>query len=450
MTYKRGRYSSFIKPINYVLDLSVINILALLLPLNFKWPLFFIIYISTMWIILSLINKYYEIYRYSKLTRVLILISKQFTFYFLILYAYIGFFKEFNISRLSLALYFALTFVSISVIKILIYVLLIKYRKVLGENLRSVVVIGISKKSSQLIDVFNERSEFGYEFKKQFSPKEKDFKVADCFAYILDNHIDEIYCSVGDLTDKQLADIIDFADNSLRILKFIPDNKNIYTKKLKFEYYDYLPILSLRDIPLDDPINSFIKRAFDIIFSLIIIVGVLSWLTPLLAIIISLESKGPVFFRQKRNGIEYKEFNCYKFRSMTVNNSSDTKSASRDDIRITRIGKFIRKTSLDELPQFFNVFMGQMSVVGPRPHMVSHSYIFERRIDKFMVRHFVKPGITGLAQIRGYRGEIENELDIINRVKFDIFYIENWSLTLDLKIIVQTALNLLQGEEKAY
>ncbi len=325
-----------------------------------------------------------------------------------------------------------------------------RYRKVLRANVRTVVVIGNSKKSNQLIDVFNERAEFGYEFKKKFSPKDKNFNLLDCFNYIFHNNIDEIYCSVGDLSNSQLADIIDFADNNLRLLKFIPDNKNIYSKKLKFEYYDYLPVLSLRDIPLDDPINSLIKRVFDIIFSGLVIVAILSWLTPLLAIIITLESKGPVFFRQRRNGINYKEFNCYKFRSMQVNTESDTKAAGRNDMRVTRIGRFLRKTSLDELPQFYNVFLGQMSVVGPRPHMVSHSNVFEQRIDKFMVRHFVKPGITGLAQIRGYRGEIENKFDIVNRVKFDIFYIENWSLALDLKIIVQTVLNVLKGEEKAY
>lgn len=450
MSYKRGRYSGLIKPINYLLDLAVVNALALLLPLNFKLPLQFIIYINVMWIALSLINKFYEVQRYSKLTLVLILIFKQFVFFFLILYAYIGFFKEFSISRLLLANYYALTFVIISSLKIVSYALLIRYRKVLGGNIRTVVVIGNSKKTIQLIEVFRVRSEFGYEFKRQFSPKDKDFNLENCFNYITQNNIDEVYCSVGDLSNKQLADVIDYADNNLRILKFIPDNKNIYSKKLKFEYYDYLPILSLRDIPLEDPINSFLKRTFDVMFSLLMIVGVLSWLTPLLAILISLESKGPIFFRQKRNGIDYKEFNCYKFRSMAVNKLSDVKSASKNDMRITKIGRFIRKSSLDELPQFFNVLAGQMSVVGPRPHMVSHSNTFEQRIDKFMVRHFVKPGITGLAQVRGYRGEIENELDIVNRVKFDIFYIENWSLALDLKIIIQTILNAAKGEEKAY
>ena len=193
-----------------------------------------------------------------------------------------------------------------------------------------------------------------------------------------------------------------------------------------------------------------IKRAFDILFSSIVIVFVLSWLTPLIAILIKLESKGPVFFKQSRNGFNYKEFDCYKFRSMMPNEDAHLYQATRGDIRVTKVGKFIRKTSIDELPQFFNVLFGDMSVVGPRPHMVSHTDMYAKKIDKFMVRHFVKPGITGLAQVSGFRGEVESDIDIIGRVKYDIFYIENWSLLLDLKIIAQTFVNAVKGEDKAY
>ena len=271
-----------------------------------------------------------------------------------------------------------------------------------------------------------------------------------CFDYIIKNSIDEIYFSVAELSNKQINRLIDFADNNLRELKFIPDNKEIYSKKLKYEYYDYIPILSLRAIPLQESVNQFVKRFFDILFSLFIIVFVLSWLTPILAILIKLESKGPVFFKQSRNGFNYQEFDCYKFRSMTPNKNAHLHQATKGDLRITKMGAFIRKTSIDELPQFFNVLFGDMSVVGPRPHMVSHTNMYAQRIDKFMVRHFVKPGITGLAQVSGFRGEVETDNDIINRVKYDIFYIENWSLLLDIKIIIQTLSNALKGEEKAY
>ena len=192
------------------------------------------------------------------------------------------------------------------------------------------------------------------------------------------------------------------------------------------------------------------KRSFDVLFSFFIIFGILIWLGPILAILISLESRGPIFFVQKRSGIDNREFQCFKFRSMAMNSKSDIIQAGKNDMRVTTIGKFLRKTSIDELPQFYNVLFGNMSVVGPRPHMLKHTDEYASKVDKYMVRHFVKPGITGLAQVRGYRGEIEKDSDIQNRIKFDIFYIENWSFLLDLKIIVQTALTVFKGDEKAY
>ncbi|PCJ97701.1 MAG: undecaprenyl-phosphate glucose phosphotransferase [Flavobacteriaceae bacterium] len=450
MFFKQGSYSSFITPSSYIFDLMIVNGFAYLLPINFQNPIIFHSYISIAWIILSLKNEFYQIYRYTKVTYILRLLFAQFFFFFLILYAFIGFFKQPLMSRLALAEYFAFAFIVVSIIKFLNYILLMKYRGSIKGNLRNVVVVGKSKKADQLVDVFEERTEYGYQFIKQFNTKEDLFNLQDCFAYIIEKNVNEIYCSVSELDNEELTDFINFADNNLKTLKFIPDNKNIFSKKLKFEYYDYIPILSLRDIPLHNPINSFLKRTFDILFSIIIILGLLSWLIPLLAIIISLESRGPVFFRQKRNGIDNREFYCYKFRSMAPNDDADDYQASKNDMRVTRIGKFIRRTSIDELPQFYNVFFGTMSVVGPRPHMVKHTNEYANKVDKYMLRHFVKPGITGLAQVRGYRGEIEKDNDMLNRIKFDIFYVENWSLFLDLKIMTQTVFNAISGEDKAY
>jgi putative colanic acid biosynthesis UDP-glucose lipid carrier transferase len=180
-----------------------------------------------------------------------------------------------------------------------------------------------------------------------------------------------------------------------------------------------------------------------------VIVFLLSWLVPLLAILIKLESKGPVFFKQGRPGLDEQEFNCYKFRSMRMNMTTE-KEASKNDPRVTKIGRFLRKTSIDELPQFLNVLLGEMSVVGPRPHLWSQNKIYGNKVKKYMIRHYVKPGITGLAQVRGYRGEIETDEDMINRIKYDVFYIENWSFLLDIKIIIQTVVNIFKGEDKAY
>jgi len=450
MLFKQARYSGFITPLSYVMDLLVVNLFTFFLPINFQNPILFHSYISIAWIILSFKNEFYEVYRYSKVVSILKKLFKQFVFFFLILYAFIGFFKQPLMSRLALGKYFLLVFLGVGALKFLTYILLMQYRSLWKGNTRNVVVIGESKKAKQLIEIFDERKEFGYIFKRQFSPGDQNFDLMSCFRYIVNNNIDEIYCSVYELKDKELLAFINFADNNLKTLKFLPDYKNIFATKLKFEYYDYLPILSLRDIPLHNPFNALLKRSFDIVFSLVVIFGLLIWVGPILALLIRLESKGPIFFIQKRTGFDNKEFLCFKFRSMGMNDSADARQAGRNDMRVTKIGKFIRRTSIDELPQFYNVLFGNMSVVGPRPHMLKHTDEYAKRVDKYMLRHFVKPGITGLAQVKGYRGEIEKDSDIQNRIKFDIFYVENWSFLIDLKIIVQTVINAFSGEEKAY
>lgn len=450
MFFRLTRDSDLFKPMSFIIDVMVVNLFAYFLPINFNQPILFHSYITLGWTILSFKNDFYLIYRYTKVTNILRKLFTQFVFFFLILFAFIGFFKQPNMSRFALAQYFMLVLWAVFVIKFVIYVAMMNYRGRLKVNLVNVAVIGKNKKAEQLIKVFKEREGFGYTFKIQFSPKENDFSIDRCFDYLIKNDIHEIYCSISELNNKEISQFINFADNNLKTLKFIPDNKKIFAKKLKFEYYDYIPVLSLRDIPLHNPVNAFIKRSFDVIFSLIVILAILSWLVPVLALIIVIESKGPVFFRQSRNGVDNREFYCYKFRSMALNNEADKHSAKKNDMRVTKVGRFIRRTSIDELPQFYNVLFGTMSVVGPRPHMVKHTTQFADSVDKYMVRHFVKPGITGLAQVRGYRGEIEYNSDILNRTKFDIFYIENWSMFLDLKIILQTVMNTFRGESKAY
>ena len=266
---------------------------------------------------------------------------------------------------------------------------------------------------------------------------------------LVNNKIDEIYCSLNEITNEQLKDLVEFSDENNKTIKFIPDTKQIFSKNLKIDYYEMFPVLSLQRTLLHEPTTKTFKRIFDVLFSLFVITFLLSWLMPILAILIKLESKGPVFFKQGRPGLDEEEFFCYKFRSMQINQTTE-KEASKNDPRVTKIGRFLRKTSLDEMPQFFNVLMGDMSVVGPRPHLWSQNKAYGNKVKKYMVRHYVKPGITGLAQVKGFRGEIETDEDMINRIKFDVFYIENWSFVLDIKIIIQTVLNIFKGEEKAY
>jgi len=183
------------------------------------------------------------------------------------------------------------------------------------------------------------------------------------------------------------------------------------------------------------------------LFSSFIILAVFSWLLPILAIIIKLTSKGPVFFKQKRTGLGNREFICWKFRSMTVNDNSDTVQATKGDIRITKVGHFLRRSSLDEFPQFINVLKGEMSIVGPRPHMLKHTEEYSQLIGNFMNRHAIKPGITGLAQVKGYRGEIDDSHLLTNRVRLDRFYVNNWSLYMDLKIVFFTIFGVFKDHK---
>ena len=451
MIFRTGRYSGFIRPLSYILDLTVIHLMAAYC-IGERLPAFnFIVFISLAWLIISFRINFYEIYRFTHGVKILTVITKQGILFGLVVFAFFGFYTGLEVMPVTLFQYILITMAIIGLLKFSVFYLLKKYRRLLRGNIRRVVIIGLNQKTDQLRKFFDDFPQYGYQLRRTFDLNGPDaVSMEECFDYISSHNIDEIYSSVAEIDNKQLIKLIDYADNNLKILKFLPDNKEIYTKKLEFQYYGVLPILSMRKIPIDEPFNQFVKRSFDIALSLIVIVGILSWLTPLLAILIKLESKGPVFFKQKRNGLDYKEFYCYKFRSMRPNPEAHLHQVTRGDQRITRVGKILRKTSIDELPQFINVLKGEMSVVGPRPHMVSHTHMYAERIDKFMVRHFIKPGITGLAQVSGYRGEVETESDIVNRVKYDIFYLENWSLLLDLKIVFQTIYNALRGEEKAY
>jgi len=451
MIFKRGRYSGFLRPISYLIDLLIIGFFANNIILEKSDLLNFTLFISFSWIISTLFSSFYEIFRYTSLTRIFSLIGKQSIIFTLLVFAFFGFFNDLDTEPLRVIKYVLIVMLSITIIKFTIFFLLKKYRKVFKGNLRKVVIVGLNKKTDQLRKYFNDNPDYGYQLKKTFDLNKKDkISINDVISFISENEIDEIYSSVAEMNNKELLSLIDYADNNLKILKFLPDNKEIYSKKLDFTYYGYLPILSLRSIPIDEPINLFTKRSFDIFFSLLIIIGILSWLTPLIGLLIKLESKGPVFFKQKRNGLDYKEFYCYKFRSMKPNPEAHLHQIRKGDPRVTRIGKFIRKTSIDELPQFINVLKGDMSVVGPRPHMVSHTHMYAEKIDKFMVRHFIKPGITGLAQVSGFRGEVEDDDFIKNRVKYDIYYLENWSIIMDIRIVIKTVFDALRGDDKAY
>jgi putative colanic acid biosynthesis UDP-glucose lipid carrier transferase len=271
------------------------------------------------------------------------------------------------------------------------------------------------------------------------------------FNFVETHTVDEIYGSLNTLKTADLNVLKKFALDKGITLKLIPNNNELYSKTQTTEFYDdTLIVLNVQKLPFEFAENFYIKRVFDIFFSLFICLFILSWVIPILWILVKLESKGPLIFKQQREGINGDKFVCYKFRSMQLNVSSEIGHTAKNDHRVTKMGAFMRRTSIDELPQFFNVLFGEMSVVGPRPHLESLSIEYQKDVGDYLKSHIVKPGITGLAQVRGYRGEITKKSDIKNRIRLDVFYIENWAFFLDVKIIIQTILNVFKGEEKAY
>ncbi len=449
-----GRYSKYIRPINILFDLTIITSLSLYCfrELNLN-QFYYLLYQTFTWIVIAILVKYYEVYRFTTPVEIITKLIKQFSVFLLVVIAFFPFAKTTIFSGKAIAIFMTTSFLIIVTFKYFWFFYLKKYRIVTGSNFRNAVIIGFTPEAIRLKEVFDTRKDYGYRFLGYFSDKKQNpevkGKIEDLKEFVIDNKVDEIYCSLNEISNEKLKELVEFADDNKKAIKFIPDTKEIYSKNLKIDYYELFPVLSLQKTQLHNPFIKGLKRGFDICFSLLVIVFLLSWIIPLLTLLIKLESKGPVFFKQGRPGMDEEEFFCYKFRSMQVNGFTE-KEASKNDPRVTRMGKFMRKTSMDELPQFFNVLLGDMSVVGPRPHLWSQNKAYSSKIKKYMVRHYVKPGITGLAQVKGFRGEIETEEDMVNRIKLDVFYIENWSLIMDIKIIFQTVFNIFRGEDKAY
>jgi putative colanic acid biosysnthesis UDP-glucose lipid carrier transferase len=266
----------------------------------------------------------------------------------------------------------------------------------------------------------------------------KDLKAQEIFSTITPEQNNDIY----ELMFQSEKECIRF--------RIVPNLSMFITREVHIEYYGELPILALRKEPLDDVGNRIKKRALDVTISLLVTIFILSWLIPVIGILIFLESGTPIFFKQLRTGKNKKPFYCWKFRSMRKNNDADVKQATRNDNRVTFFGRILRKTSLDEFPQFLNVLKGEMSLVGPRPHMIKHTSDYSKLVDEYMVRQFIKPGITGWAQINGFRGEIHNPEQIKMRVNKDLWYLENWTLLLDIKILFLTVYYVFRGDKKAY
>jgi putative colanic acid biosynthesis UDP-glucose lipid carrier transferase len=263
------------------------------------------------------------------------------------------------------------------------------------------------------------------------------------------NQINEYYLPVTTIDPLEINTLTEQAEKHCIRINFIP-KETVEAVDYRIHYISGMPVLKKYNEPLARLRNQTIKRTFDFILSSLVILFILSWLIPLVGLLIKLESRGPVFFKQERSGRDNTSFGCLKFRSMRINYESDLLQATKNDARVTRLGAFLRKTSIDELPQFINVLKGDMSIVGPRPHMLRHTEEYNELVNHYMVRLYLKPGITGWAQVNGYRGETKDVDLMKKRVEHDIWYMENWSQVLDIKIVWLTFLSMLKGHENAY
>lgn len=362
----------------------------------------------------------------------------------------------------ALLFHIVISFVVIFASRILERKLLVWYRQ-RGGNIRTFILVGNDPANVMIYNYLANDPALGYkplgyfsdstindcpkDLKKLGSLKElQEITSGKCEKKLYSN---EIFCSVSHDEVELISSIMRYCDKNVIHFYYVPRILGSLKLGLSSERVGDFTLFTNHIAPLDNPNYKFAKRCFDIIISLFVCIFLLP-IIPIVAIIIKLQSPGPIFFAQERTGFNGKKFKCLKFRSMHVNNDADKAQATENDPRKFPFGSFMRKTNLDEFPQFFNVLRGDMSIVGPRPHMLYHTELYSNIIDKYMVRHFSKPGITGYAQVTGYRGETKELWQMEERIKRDIWYIENWSIWLDIQIIFKTAKSIIIKDENAY
>lgn len=331
-----------------------------------------------------------------------------------------------------------------------------------GYKIKNILIVGTGESAVSFYEIFSKSPQFGYkvagfidEQKPEFLNGKYSGNLASLESILKKKSIHEVIVALPTFDKAYVERIIQITEKEGVKTRIIPEYSQYGFKQYKLELFGGNPILTLRKNPLEEWHFRLIKRLFDLVFSLAVIIFIFSWLIPIVAILIKLDSKGPVLYLQERWGKNNQKIICFKFRSMYIDSSTQRHDGGfwqteKDDPRITKIGRLLRRTNLDELPQFFNVLLGDMSVVGPRPHAVQHNIESKEQIDNYLLRHWVKPGITGWAQVNGYRGETKDINLMKKRVEFDIWYIEHWDIWLDIKIITATVYNMIKGEMMAY
>lgn len=457
------RFNKYFPPLFIAGEIIIVTILFFIslyiafgsFTLNHSYATSFVAYIC-FWPILSYAFRDYKIGRavsyYNTFKKAF---TSVFVFVSLITLMWL-FFAESSIDRHFMMSLILLLFVWVTIYRVFVHLILDRYRA-FGGNISKAVIIGYDPLGFKLFDLFKSKPHYGIRCQGIFSENDVVNKIdnypsmgvlSDFFTLDF-SKIDSVYIS-DRLSQSDKDAIIRYADDHAKKIRLLPEIKTDILKTFVLRRYESIAVIDVNSLPLDSFFNKSIKRIFDLVFSSVILIFFLSWMWPIFGLLIKMESSGPVFFRQCREGKGGSKFICLKFRTMVLNEQADTMWASKGDPRTTKFGAFLRKTSLDEFPQFFNVFIGQMSIVGPRPHPISLNMAYKSRVEKFAKRHESKPGVTGLAQAMGYRGEINQFYQMNSRVKLDRFYLQNWSFWLDLKVISLTILGILRGQDKAY
>jgi putative colanic acid biosynthesis UDP-glucose lipid carrier transferase len=449
-----------------VLDFLALNIVFFIFQIIFTKSIHFessnayfkyIILANIAWLLLALFLRTYSInilFNFEDFTKRTI---QVFLIWIIIVLFYLFFSRELTVSRFFIITSTACFGFGLLVNKF-IYLGIFRYFKNSNFLTKKILIVGYNETAKKLTSHFEQDALntqiIGYvedeENIQELSHYPVLANIDNTLQVAKELDVQEIFSTITPEQNNYIYELMYQSEKECIRFRIVPNLSVFITREVHIEYYGELPILSLRKEPLDDVGNRIKKRALDIFVSLFVTIFILSWLIPVIGLLIFLESGRPIFFKQLRTGKDKKPFYCWKFRSMKANKDADIKQASRNDTRITPFGSFLRKTSLDEFPQFINVLRGEMSLVGPRPHMLKHTSDYSKVVNDFMVRQFIKPGITGWAQINGYRGEIFNPEQIKMRVNKDLWYLENWTLWLDIRILFLTVYYIFKGDSKAY
>ncbi|HEU4472782.1 MAG TPA: undecaprenyl-phosphate glucose phosphotransferase [Flavisolibacter sp.] len=418
---------------------------------------YFIFSLNIFWLVVVLLKNIYHqryIISFEQFTKV----SLQAMVYFLLLVTvYLFFFRMLLLSRMFVVVVLASISLSIFLNRF-IYLAIYHYFRKREWLMSRIVIIGYNNLSKRLVDYLSadgiNKEIVGfceeYENVHELSNYPILSDVSGAVEICKKHGANEIYSTIAPEHNHQLYQLIQSADQNCIRFRIVPDLGFFFNRQMHIDYLKEIPVISVRKEPLEDLGNRIKKRIFDIVVSSFAILFILSWLIPIVGLLIWLESRGPLFFVQPRTGKNNKTFLCLKFRSMRLNAFAHSQQATRNDGRVTRIGRFLRRTSLDEFPQFINVLKGDMSIVGPRPHMLKHTDEYSNLIGQYMVRQLLKPGITGWAQVNGLRGETRTLSQMQKRVDHDLWYLENWSLLLDIRIMIMTVYNTIKGKHDVF